>query len=195
MRMKDQKDYRESAQKHIEEAKAEWTIFGKTGIFILAVLGVIAFLALAWFVSNTSVTSLSGSISARNDMPYRLASVGERLEMEKNHLLSSTDNGTWGETELSSGNQQSYNSYIDNASGKTVDKNTTVKVVISLGKQPEPEPVYRPSSSSSSSGSSSSGRKSYRRSGSSSSSSRKSSGSKKKSSGGGDSINNWNLVN
>ena len=81
------------------------------------------------------------------------------------------------------------------ASGKTVDKNTTVKVVISLGKEPEPEPVYRPSSSSSSSGSSSSGRKSYRRSGSSSSSSRKSSGSKKKSSGGGDSINNWNLVN
>ena len=121
MRMKDEKDYRESAQKHIEEAKAEWTIFGKTGIFILAVLGVIAFLALAWFVSNTSVTSLSGSISARNDMPYRLASVGERLEMEKKHLLSSTDNGTWGETELSSGNQQSYNSYIDNASGKTVE--------------------------------------------------------------------------
>ena len=30
------------------------------------------------------------------------------------------------------------------ASGKTVDKNTTVKVVISLGKEPEPEPVYRP---------------------------------------------------
>lgn len=46
------------------------------------------------------------------------------------------------------------------ASGKTVNKNTTVKVVISLGKEPEPEPVYRPSSSSSSSGSSSSGRKS-----------------------------------
>ena len=87
------------------------------------------------------------------------------------------------------------------ASGKIVDKNTTVKVVISLGKEPEPEPVYRPSSSSSSSGSSSSSRKSYSRSSSSSrkssssSSSRKSSGSKKKSSGGGDSINNWNLVN
>ena len=87
------------------------------------------------------------------------------------------------------------------ASGKTVDKNTTVKVVISLGKEPEPEPVYRPSSSSSSSGSSNSSRKSYSRSSSSSrkssssSSSRKSSGSKKKSSGGGDSINNWNLVN
>lgn len=87
------------------------------------------------------------------------------------------------------------------ASGKTVDKNTTVKVVISLGKEPEPEPVYRSTSSSSSSGSSSSSRKSYSRSSSSSrkssssSSSRKSSGSKKKSSGGGDSINNWNLVN
>ena len=87
------------------------------------------------------------------------------------------------------------------ASGKTVDKNTTVKVVISLGKEPEPEPVYRPSSSSSSSGSNSASRKSYSRSSSSSrkssssSSSRKSSGSKKKSSGGGDSINNWNLVN
>lgn len=86
-------------------------------------------------------------------------------------------------------------------SGKTVDKNTTVKVVISLGKEPEPEPVYRSTSSSSSSGSSSSSRKSYSRSSSSSrkrssgSSSRKSSGSKKKSSGGGDSINNWNLVN
>lgn len=87
------------------------------------------------------------------------------------------------------------------ASGTTVDKNTTVKVAISLGKEPEPEPVYRSTSSSSSSGSSSASRKSYSRSSSSSrkssssSSSRKSSGSKKKSSGGGDSINNWNLVN
>ena len=90
------------------------------------------------------------------------------------------------------------------ASGKTVDKNTTVKLVISLGKEPEPEPqpVYRSTSSSSSSGSSSSSRKSYSRSSGSSSrksssgsSSKKSSGSKKKSSGGGDSINNWELVN
>ena len=34
------------------------------------------------------------------------------------------------------------------ASGKTVDKNTTVKVVISLGKEPEPEPVPMPAVSS-----------------------------------------------
>ena len=122
MRMKEAKDYRESAQKRMEAAKAEWTTFGKTGIFVLAVLGIIAFLVLAWFVSNTSVKSLSGSISATNDMPYLLASVGNRLAMEENHLLSSTDDVTWGEAKLPPGNSQTYGSYIDNASGITVEK-------------------------------------------------------------------------
>lgn len=122
MRMKEAKDYRESAQKHIEAAKSEWIIFGKTGIFVLAVLGIIAFLVLAWFVSNTSVTSSSGSVSAKNNIPYLLASVGDRQEMEKNHLLSSTDDVTWGEAKLPSGNPQSYDCYIDNTSGATVEK-------------------------------------------------------------------------
>ena len=120
--MKDEKDYRESAKKYIENAKDEWTIFGKTGVFVIAVLVVIAFFGLAWFVLNTLVKSSSGGISAKNDMPYMLASVGNRLEMEENHLLSSTDDVTWGGTKLPSGNRQSYDRYIDNTSGATVEK-------------------------------------------------------------------------
>lgn len=76
--------------------------------------------------------------------------------------------------------------------GKTVDKNKTVTLTVSLGEKPEP--VYtapaRSSSSSSSSGSSS-------RSSRSSSSRKSSSGgsSKKKSSGGKSTLEHWNLVN
>ena len=81
--------------------------------------------------------------------------------------------------------------------GRTVDKNTVVKLVVSLGK--EPEPVYTPSydrdsdSSSSSSSSSGSGSSSPSNSGSSS----KSSGSstKKKSSSKSNDISSWDLVN
>lgn len=73
--------------------------------------------------------------------------------------------------------------------GKTVDKNKTVTVTISLGKKPEPA-YTAPSRSSGSSSRSSSHSSSSR------SSSRKSSGSsKKKSSGGGSSLSKWNLVN
>lgn len=74
------------------------------------------------------------------------------------------------------------------AAGKTVDKNKTVTLTVSLGEKPEP--VYTAPSRSSSSGSSSRS--------SSSSSSRKrrsSSSSKKKSSGGKSTLEHWNLVN
>lgn len=74
------------------------------------------------------------------------------------------------------------------ASGKTVDKNKTVTLTVSLGEKPAP--VYTAPSRSSSSGSSS-------RSSSSSSSRRRSSSSsrKKKSSGGKSTLEHWNLVN
>lgn len=74
------------------------------------------------------------------------------------------------------------------AAGKTVDKNKTVTLTVSLGEKPEP--VYTAPSRSSSSGSSS------RSSSSSSSRKRRSSGSrKKKSSGGKSTLEHWNLVN
>lgn len=76
--------------------------------------------------------------------------------------------------------------------GKTVDKNKTVTLTVSLGEKPEP--VYtapaRSSSSSSSSGSSSRSSRS-----SSSRKSRSSGSSKKKSSGGKSTLEHWNLVN
>lgn len=74
------------------------------------------------------------------------------------------------------------------AAGKTVDKNKTVTLTVSLGEKPEP--VYTAPSRSSSSGSSS------RSSSSSSSRKRRSSSSrKKKSSGGKSTLEHWNLVN
>lgn len=76
--------------------------------------------------------------------------------------------------------------------GKTVDKNKTVTLTVSLGEKPEP--VYtapaRSSSSSSSSGSSSRSSRS-----SSSRKSRSGGSSKKKSSGGKSTLEHWNLVN
>lgn len=116
--------YRKAAQKHMQDAKSVWSTFLKTGIFILAVLGVGFLLCIAWFVSNSTVRGMNGEISASDQVQYVLACTGDRLDTEKNNLLikEGTESWTWGLSLLSEGKQEHHDRFIDTATGETVEK-------------------------------------------------------------------------
>lgn len=84
-----------------------------------ALLAIIA-VCIAWFASNSQVTSTGMQIAAQNEEPFRIASVGERLKDEQNYLKDET-----GKNILSEGNMETHTSYIDTATGQEVTTTRT----------------------------------------------------------------------
>lgn len=94
----------EQLHKQIQKDKrkaARSTVFAVAALIALIALGI------AWFVYNNMVKGTTGSISAKNGIPFELASVGERQTAERENL-----NLTEGETEP-------YSFCIDAQTGET----------------------------------------------------------------------------
>lgn len=84
-----------------------------------ALIAIIA-VCIAWFVANNRVTMTGTQISADNDRPFELASVGERLTDEKTYLKDADNNDI-----LSAGTEEKYSKYIDINTGKEVSEEKT----------------------------------------------------------------------
>ena len=78
------------------------------GFAFVALIALIA-LGIAWFMSNSKVTSTGTSVSAQDDRLFELASVGERQEAEVSYLLDESKKNI-----LSAGAEKIYASYIEN---------------------------------------------------------------------------------
>lgn len=78
------------------------------GFAFVALIALIA-LGIAWFISNSKVTSTGTSVSAQDDRLFELASVGERQEAEASYLLDESKKNI-----LSAGAEKIYASYIEN---------------------------------------------------------------------------------
>ena len=91
--------------------------------FIFAFVALIAVIALgiAWFMSNSKVTSTGTSVSAQDDRLFELASVGERQSAEASYLKDESKKSI-----LSAGTEKTYASYIEN--GTEVQKQQTYHV-------------------------------------------------------------------
>lgn len=91
--------------------------------FVFAFVALIAVIALgiAWFMSNSKVTSTGTSVSAQDDRLFELASVGERQTAEASYLLDESEKSI-----LSAGAKKKYASYIEN--GTEVKKEQTYYV-------------------------------------------------------------------
>lgn len=79
--------------------------------FVFAFVALIAVIALgiAWFMSNSKVTSTGTSVSAQDDRLFELASVGERQTAEASYLKDESKKNI-----LSAGKERKYASYIEN---------------------------------------------------------------------------------
>ena len=91
--------------------------------FVFAFVALIAVIALgiAWFMSNSKVTSTGTSVSAQDDRLFELASVGERQTAEASYLKDESKKNI-----LSAGAERTYDSYIEN--GTEVQKKQTYHV-------------------------------------------------------------------
>ena len=79
--------------------------------FVFAFVALIALIALgiAWFMSNSKVTSTGTSVSAQDDRLFELASVGKRQTAEEDYLKDESKKSI-----LSAGTEKTYASYIEN---------------------------------------------------------------------------------
>ena len=91
--------------------------------FVFAFVALIALIALgiAWFMSNSKVTSTGTSVSAQDDRLFELASVGKRQTAEEDYLKDESKKSI-----LSAGTEKTYASYIEN--GTEVQKEQTYYV-------------------------------------------------------------------
>lgn len=91
--------------------------------FVFAFVALIAVIALgiAWFMSNSKVTSTGTSVSAQDDRIFELASVGKRQTAEASYLIDESKKNI-----LSAGAERTYASYIEN--GTEVQKKQTYHV-------------------------------------------------------------------
>lgn len=91
--------------------------------FVFAFVALIAVIALgiAWFMSNSKVTSTGTSVSAQDDRLFELASIGERQTAEASYLKDESKKNI-----LSAGAERTYDSYIEN--GTEVQKKQTYHV-------------------------------------------------------------------
>ena len=90
---KEAESYRASAEHHKQEVKSAWGTFWKSGVFVLAALGVLFFIGLAWYMTNNRVKSGSASVSAQAAV-VRIASKGDRQTAEENSQLGLQDGET-----------------------------------------------------------------------------------------------------
>ena len=99
----------EELQKRIREEKTNAR--RSLQLSFTAFLAIIA-ICIAWFVSNTQVSLNGANMSADNNIPFELASVGTRQSAEMNLLKDTEDNHI-----LSEGTKVSYDSYMDIENG------------------------------------------------------------------------------
>ena len=78
------------------------------GFAFVALIALIA-LGIAWFMSNSKVTSTGTSVSAQDDRLFELASVGKRQTAEASYLKDESKKNI-----LSAGAERTYDSYIEN---------------------------------------------------------------------------------
>ena len=90
------------------------------GFAFVALIALIA-LGIAWFMSNSKVTSTGTSVSAQDDRLFELASVGERQTAEASYLTDESKKSI-----LSAGTEKTYDYYIEN--GTEVQKKQTYHV-------------------------------------------------------------------
>lgn len=93
-------------------------------VMVFVSLFTLVFVAVAWFVQNSSVQSNSGDIEASNTVMYVLGCKGQRSETEEKHLLKRQDGDSliWGDSQLSVGTIVNYTSYVDAATGNIVNE-------------------------------------------------------------------------
>lgn len=109
-----------STDKILEEIEQDKKNIKKSSALAFAALIAIIALCIAWFVSNTRVTGTSVSVSADDNNPFMLASVGERTIAEKNYLKDENGNVC-----LIEGNSKEYRYYIDAKTGQKIDTEQT----------------------------------------------------------------------
>lgn len=109
---------------HSEEVITLYKSLTKTVILIVVTAFTLVFVAVAWFVQNSSVQSNSGDIEASNTVMYVLGCKGQRSETEEQHLLTRQDGDPliWGGPQLSLGTIGHYTSYVDAATGNIVNE-------------------------------------------------------------------------
>ena len=109
-----------STDKLLEEIEQNKKFLKKSFVFAFVALVAIIALGIAWFVSNTSVTSMGVNVSAMDDNPFVLASVGGRMSAEKTYLKDDNMQNLFIE-----GKEKVYKSYIDTSTGKQVSTEQT----------------------------------------------------------------------
>ncbi len=105
-----------STDKILEEIEQDKKYIKKSSTLAFAALIAIIALCIAWYVANTRVTGTSVSVSAKNDIPFVLASVGERQNAESKYLLDENGN-----QRLRDGEAKKYSSYIDAKTGAKIE--------------------------------------------------------------------------
>lgn len=107
-----------STDKILEEIEQDKKQVKKSSVFAIAALIAIIALCIAWFVMNNLVKGTTSGVSAEDDNPFTLASVGNRASAESNYLKD--ENGT---NLLTEGFSQEYDKYVELNinSGKAVE--------------------------------------------------------------------------
>lgn len=93
----------------------------QSSVFAFVALIAVIALGIAWFMSNSKVTSTGTSVSAQDDRLFELASVGKRQTAETSYLTDESKKNI-----LSAGTERKYTSYIEN--GTEVQKEQTYYV-------------------------------------------------------------------
>ena len=93
----------------------------RSTVFAMTALIAIIVLCIAWFVANNLVKGTTGGVSAKNSVPFDLASVGDRQIVEKNYLKDNNGNNILSEVSET----KNYEKYIDISTGYTVTEDNT----------------------------------------------------------------------
>lgn len=102
----------EELQERIQEEKKN----AKRSLrFVFTALVAIIAVCIAWFVANNRVAMTGAQVSAENDAPFKIASVGKRQSGEEQYFKDENNNNI-----LSDTTTETYSSYIDAETGKTI---------------------------------------------------------------------------
>ena len=105
----------------LEEIAVNKRKLKQSSVFAFVALIAVIALGIAWFMSNSKVTSTGTSVSAQDDRLFELASVGKRQMAEASYLTDESEKSI-----LSAGTERTYAFYIEN--GTKVQKPQTYHV-------------------------------------------------------------------
>lgn len=107
----------EELQLQIEENKRQ---IKHSSVMTLSALIALIALCMAWFIFNNVTKGTTSQISADNNIPFYIASVGNRQKAEEDYLKD--PNGT---SLLSEGSEKEYTSYYDLSKNKVISTSQT----------------------------------------------------------------------